>query len=139
MPRLLALDIGLKRVGIAMTDPEQRIASPYDTVSAFRLMEYILALMQREPIEAVVVGFPVDLLGRTTDATPAVKAFIRNFKQKFPGVPIHTIDERFTSKLAKGVILQSGKGKTARADKELVDKISAAIILQDFMERKARQ
>lgn len=138
MPRLLALDIGLKRVGIALTDPEQRIASPFDTVPAAKVLEVLSALIQREPVEAVIVGLPVDLLGRDTDATKPVQLFIKRFRKLFPSMPLHTIDERFTSKLAKRAVVQSGKNKTARSKKELVDKISAAIILQDYMERKAR-
>ncbi len=136
MGRILAIDYGLKRTGLALTDPLQIIASPYDTVLTVDLVKVLTLLIPQSEIEAVVIGLPVDLLNRATDATAPVERFVKSFKKKFPHTPIHTIDERFSSKMASQAILSSGVGKLRRSDKNLVDKVSAAIILQDYLLRK---
>ncbi len=134
MGRLLGIDYGTKRTGLAVTDPLQLIASPLEAVSteqAFkRIQEYIAA----EDVEALVMGLPKGLDGKATDMTAGAVAFGEKLKQAFPELPLHWVDERFTSKMAERSMIQSGVSKKNRRIKGNVDKISAAIILQSFME-----
>lgn len=136
MGRLLAIDYGLKRTGIAVTDPLKIIASPLETVRTHLLWKFLEDYFNKETVEAVVIGVPVDLRGRDTDATRSVKNFIKKFGVKYPDVPLHQIDERYTSKMAFDAMIAGGMSKKERRKKENVDKISASIILQSFMEHK---
>ena len=131
--RILAIDYGHKRVGLAITDPLQLIASPLDTIHSQDLVAFVLAYHQREPLAAVVVGMPRTLLNEPTDSTSAVVGLLRRLRRELPAVPIHEIDERFTSRLAKQAMLAGGLGRKARQDKATVDKVSAALILQSFL------
>lgn len=134
--RLLAIDYGTKRVGLAATDPLQLIASALDTVHAKDVLQFLKTYAEREPVEAFVVGMPSRLDGTDTDATPHVRGFIKSLKRAFPQTPVHEHDERFTSVLAQRAMLAGGMSKKDRRDKANVDKISAAILLQSFMESK---
>jgi putative Holliday junction resolvase len=133
--RILAIDYGLKRTGIAVTDPLKIIASPLETVATKELWNFLKKYFGSEDVEAVVVGLPVDLQNRDTDATKAVRKFIGDFGKKYPGVPLHNVDERFTSKMAFDAMIAGGMKQKDRRQKGNVDKISASIILQSFMER----
>ncbi len=136
LARILALDYGTKRVGLAVTDPLQLIASGLDTVPAQEILGYLAAYCQREPVEAFVVGMPRRLDSTDTDATPHVRGFIKRLRKQFPEVPVHEHDERFTSVMAQRAMLASGMSKKDRRDKGTVDKVSATILLQSFMEMK---
>ncbi len=132
--RILAIDYGHKRVGLAITDPLQLIASPLDTIHSHDLVKFVLDYHQHEPLAAVVVGMPRTLLNEPTNSTSAVVGLLRRLRRELPAVPIHEIDERFTSRLAKQAMLAGGLGRKARQDKATVDKVSAALILQSFLE-----
>lgn len=139
MARLLALDYGTKRVGVAVTDPSQLIASPLTTVLTHELLAWLKRYVAAEPVAALVVGLPRHLDGGPTDTTPHVVGLVRTLKKHFPDVPVHTVDERFTSTMAHHTMLAGGLGRKARQDKATVDKVSAAIILQSYMESRANQ
>lgn len=136
MPRLVAIDYGAKRTGIAVTDPLQIIASALDTVPSFQVIPFLKKYTQTEPVEAFVVGWPTRLDGTDTDNTPRVQAFINKLATAFPDVPIHRHDERFTSAMALQAMIAAGSTKKDRREKGNIDKVSAAIILQSFMESK---
>ncbi|TPG65596.1 Holliday junction resolvase RuvX [Hymenobacter nivis] len=137
MGRILAIDYGNKRVGLAVTDPSRIIASPLDTIHSQDLLAYVLAYHRREPLAALVVGMPRTLLNEPTDVTSAVVGLLRRLRKELPEVPIHEIDERFTSRMAHAAMLAGGLGQKARRDKATVDRVSAALILQSFLESPA--
>ena len=134
MPRILAIDYGAKRTGLAVTDPSKIIASALETVPTDKLLEYLKKYTQNEAVEAFVVGMPKNLDGTTTDGTPYVERFVVELKNIFPEIPIHLHDERFTSKMAMQTMIAGGMKKKDRQIKGNIDKISAVIILQSFME-----
>lgn len=134
MPRLLALDYGMKRTGVAATDDSQIIASGVGTVLTADLSDFLSNYLTKYKVEALVVGEPRRLNDEPTHATELVHSFVEKFKKKFPDVPVHLEDERFTSKMASQSMLQMGLKKKDRRKKELVDEISAVLILQSFME-----
>lgn len=134
MGRLLAIDYGLKRVGLAVTDPLRIIASPLDTVATHQIVQYLTDYCQREPVDAFVVGLPKKLDNSDTHATQPVRAFVRQLEKKFPHQPVHLHDERFTSKMALDAMIAGGTSKKYRRQKENVDKVSATIILQSYLE-----
>ena len=136
MGRVLAIDHGRKRTGLAVTDPLRIIASALDTVPTAEVIAYLKAYLAREEVDGFVVGLPMGLDGRPTDATAGVEAFLKQLRKAFPGKWVETVDERFTSSLAKQAVLQSGIGRMARRDKAQLDRISATIILQDWLTRK---
>ncbi len=136
MARIMGIDYGKKRTGIAVTDPLQIIASALETVSTPDLFSFLNQYLATEEVEIIVVGEPLNLDGSPTDATPLVYQFVKKLKTKFPSIPIELTDERYTSKRAKEFILKSGVNKKKRRDKSLVDKISAALILEDYMKTK---
>ncbi len=133
MARILALDYGKKRTGIAVTDPLQIIASGLATIDTPKLIAYLQNYFATEAVEKVLIGLPKNLNNTDTDATKMVMGFINIFKQKFPQVPIITLDERYTSKMAFQAMLDSGIKKMARRNKEMVDEISATILLQGYL------
>jgi len=132
--RWLAIDYGTKRTGLAVTDPSRIIATGLETVETVKLLPYLKAYFEKEPVEQVIIGMPKQNSGEDSNNAQHVRGFIRKFKTMFPALAIQTVDERFSSVLAKQTMLASGIGKSKRADKALVDKISATILLQDFME-----
>ena len=136
MAKALGIDYGTKRTGIAITDSLQLIASGLTTVSTHLLDNFICELLQSEEVDVFVIGYPKNLDGSSTDSTGHVNSFIKRLKEKYPEVPVEKIDERFTSKIAKRSLLASGVNKKTRKKKELVDKISATIILQNYLDCK---
>jgi putative Holliday junction resolvase len=136
MGRILAIDYGTKRVGIAETDDLQIIASPLDTVHSTKVVAFIIDYATKHLLETVVIGEPKTLRNEETDSTKVINEFVVHLGRKLPGVAIARMDERFTSKLAKQAISMSGLGKKKRESKGLVDAISATIILQSYMEQK---
>lgn len=137
MGRILAIDHGKKRVGLAITDPLQIIASGLDTVANSELMNYLTNYMKAEEVETIVLGEPKNLDASDTDSTVMVKHLKARLKKAFPLIKIESMDERFTSKMAFQTMLESGIGREKRQDKALVDKISATIILQSYMESRS--
>ena len=137
MGKALGIDYGTKRTGIAITDAMQIIASGLTTVATHTLDDFISNLVQKESIECFVVGDPKNLDGTATDSTGHVNGFVKRIQQTYPAIPIHKIDERFTSKIAKQSILLSGAKKKVRQNKSLVDQVSATIILQNYLDYKA--
>jgi putative Holliday junction resolvase len=135
MPRIIAFDYGTKRIGIAVTDPMQIIATGLDTIHPKDIITYLKKYLLTEQVEAFVLGDPKQMDGSPSDSAQHVKGFSRTLKKTFPDVPQYWIDERFTSKLAQQTIMQSGLKKQDRKNKERVDTISATIILQYFMEQ----
>lgn len=136
MGRIVAIDFGTKRTGLAVTDPLQIIASPLDTVRTFQLIDYLKKYDSDESIDTFVVGMPKDLSNEDTDSTAAVRSFIDLLTKKFPGHAIYSVDERFTSKLAMDAMIRGGMKKKDRRKKENVDKLSATIILQSYLDSK---
>ena len=136
MARIMAIDYGAKRVGLAVTDPLQIIASPLDTVHSQGFIDFIKKYLMHEPIEAFVVGMPKRLDNTDTTATAGAKGCATLLRKHFPQIPVHLHDERFTSRMAQQTILAGGVKKKGRQDKELVDRVSATIILQSFLESK---
>lgn len=134
MGRLLAIDYGLKRVGLAVTDPLQIIATALETVPTHQVLTYLKNYTLQEPVEAFIVGKPMDLKMRKTDSTNAVLKFVKQLKKTFPNTIVHLHDERFTSKMALEAMITGGSTKKERRTKGNIDKVSAVIILQSFME-----
>lgn len=134
MARIIAFDYGTKRVGIAVTDPLQIIATGLDTVHPKDIMEYLKKYMLTETVEAFVIGDPKQMDGSPSESAQHVKGFTTLLKKSFPEIKQYRVDERFTSKLAEQTIMQSGLKKQDRRNKERVDTIAATIILQYFME-----
>jgi putative Holliday junction resolvase len=135
MPRILAFDYGTKRIGIAVTDPMQIIATGLDNIHPKDILEYLKKYLLTEQVEAFVIGDPKQMDGSPSESAQHVKGFSTLLKKNFPHIPQHWIDERFTSKLAQQAVMQSGLKKQDRRNKERVDTIAATIILQYFMEK----
>lgn len=136
MPRLLAIDYGLKRTGIAVTDEMQIIASGLTTVDSPKLVIFLKEYFNKEKVERVIIGDPKQMNGLPSESAPLVEAFIQNFTNSFPEIEIVRIDERFTSKMAFQTMLDSGLKKKQRQNKGLIDEISATILLQDYLSQK---
>ena len=139
MGRILSIDYGKKRTGLAVTDSMQLIAGALDTVDTKDLERYILDYVSREDVSTIVVGKPTQLNGENSENMKRVEPFFFRLKKLFPDKEVTYYDERFTSVLAHQAMLQSGIGKKARQNKALVDKISATIILEDFMQSRMLQ
>ena len=133
MGRIVAIDYGNKRVGVAVTDPLKIIANALDTVHAKDILTFLKNYIQQEPVEAIVVGMPRTLANTPTDVTSAVVGFVRKLKKEIPGIPVYTIDERFTSRMAFQAMIDGGVKKKDRQNKATVDKVSATIILQSYL------
>jgi putative Holliday junction resolvase len=134
MARILAFDYGTKRVGIAVTDPLQIIATGLETLHPKDIIEYLKKYLITEEVEAFVIGDPKQMDGTPSESAQHVKGFSTLLKKSFPAIPQYWVDERFTSKLAQQTIMRSGLKKSDRRDKDRVDTIAATIILQYFME-----
>ncbi len=136
MGRILAIDFGTKRTGLAVTDPLQIIATALDTVETASLLAYLKNYLQKEQVDKAVIGMPKQLNNTDSATAPAVRNFILSFQQTFPQIPITPIDERFTSSIAQRAMISGGMKKKERQVKGNVDKISAVLILQTFMESR---
>ena len=136
MARILSVDYGKKRTGLAVTDPLQLIAGGLATVSTSELFEYLQQYIAREPVERIVIGEPRQPNGEPSENLARVQQFVNRWRKAVPQVPIEYYDERFTSVLAHQAMIVGGLKKKARRDKALVDEISATIILQNYMESR---
>ena len=136
MARILSIDYGKKRTGLAVTDPLKLIAGGLATVSTSELFNYLQDYIKREQVEKVIIGKPLQTNGEPSENLNRVQQFVNRWKKAIPQIPIEYYDERFTSVLAHRTILDSGIGKKARQNKALVDEISATILLQDYMESR---
>ena len=132
--RILAIDYGKKRTGIAVTDPEQIIANGLTTVETKDLEAFVLDYVSREPVERIIVGQPRQMNGQDSENMVRITPFVNRLRKLLPNTPVELFDERFTSVLAHRTMLESGIGRKARQNKALVDEISATIILQGWME-----
>ncbi|MBZ5856534.1 Holliday junction resolvase RuvX [Flavihumibacter profundi] len=135
MARILAIDYGGKRTGLAVTDPFQIIASGLTTVPSGELIAFLKNYFQQEVVELIIIGEPKNWDDSDTHATPLVEACIKSLKKNFPDKPILKVDERYTSKMAKQSMLESGMKKKDRRNKALVDEIAATIMLQEYLGR----
>jgi len=136
MPRLLCIDYGKKRTGLAVTDPLQIIASPLDTVDSGELIGYLKKYFAVEAVERAYVGYPLNMDGTPTDATPLVEKFIGHFTRIFPHIPLEKWDERLSSRAASAAIAGMGLKKGAREEKGLIDRTAAAMMLQEVLESR---
>ena len=135
MGRILAIDFGKKRTGIAVTDPLQIIANGLTTVPSGEVLDFLEKYMAKEQVERIVVGNAVQNSGEDSESMRFIRPFVGRLKNKFQHIPVEWMDERFTSKLAFQTMIDAGLGKMDRRNKELVDKISATIILQSYLEQ----
>ncbi|MBA4139915.1 MAG: Holliday junction resolvase RuvX [Segetibacter sp.] len=133
MPRILSIDYGSKRTGVAVTDPFKIIATGLTGLHTKDLENFLTEYFKKEQVELVIIGHPTNWDDSDTHATPLVKAFINRFKKVFPGMPIEKVDERFTSKMAVQSMVQSGMKRKSRQNKNLVDEIAATIMLQEYL------
>ena len=138
MGKIMAVDYGKKRCGIAVTDDMQIIASGLQTVETVDLFPFLAGYFTENRVEAIVVGLPTDLKGNLSEIEQEISGFIEKFKMEYPEIEVHRFDERFTSKMASFFISQSGKNKKKREEKGLVDKVSAALILQNYLEQRQK-
>jgi putative Holliday junction resolvase len=134
MGRIIALDYGRKRTGIAVTDELKIIATALDTVPSVDVLNYLRKYISVNPVECIVVGEARQMDNSLSESAAFIEPFVRKLETSFPGIQVRRMDERFTSLLAQRTILDSGIGRMARRDKSLVDKVSATIILQSFLE-----
>ena len=136
MGRIIAIDYGLKRVGIAVTDPLQIIATALDTVPSDNLIKFLTEYFDREEVEKIILGFPVKLDLSDTDITERVRELQRSLRKKFPAKEVILQDERFTSRMAMDAMIAGGMKKKKRRDKANIDRISATLILQNYLESR---
>lgn len=136
MGRILAVDYGKMRTGLAVTDPLRLIATPLDTVSSNVLIGFLKSYLEKESVDEFVVGMPKTLRNEDSEIAPLVRGFVTELENTFPGKPVTLVDERFTSSMAMKAMIEGGMKKKDRQIKGNVDKISATIILQSFLDRK---
>jgi putative holliday junction resolvase len=136
MPRILSIDYGAKRTGIAVTDPMQIIATGLTGLHTKDLEQFLKDYFAKEQVERVIIGHPTNWDDTDTHATPLVQAFINRFVKVFPDIPIEKVDERYTSKMAVQSMVESGMKKKKRQDKKMVDEIAATIMLQEYLQRQ---
>jgi putative holliday junction resolvase len=136
MARIMAIDYGTKRVGIAVTDPLQIIANGLTTVHSTEVITFIKKYIETEALECIVVGQPKHLNNQPSDADRFIEPFVMHLKRSLPGIKIDRVDERYTSKMAFQTMIDGGLKKSARKNKDLVDEISATLILQTYMQLK---
>lgn len=137
MGRILAIDYGQKRCGIAVTDPLKLIAHALETVPTAGLDAYLADYLRREEVETVVVGLPLQMDATPSESTRYIEPFVKRFRKRYPQIPVERVDERFTSKMAFQAMLDAGLKKKKRQDKGLVDALSATLILQTYMQKRA--
>lgn len=135
MPRIISIDYGLKRTGLAVTDPLKIIATGLTTVESKTLIPFLKDYFAKEEVELIIIGEPKNWDDTDTHATPLVEKCIKNLQKNFPNIPITKVDERYTSKMAKDAMLEMGLKKSQRRDKKLVDEIAATIMLQEYLQR----
>jgi putative holliday junction resolvase len=133
LPRILSIDYGSKRTGLAVTDPFKIIATGLTGLHTKDLEAFLKDYFTNEPVELVIIGHPTNWDDSDTHATPLVQAFINRFKKVFPNIPIQKVDERYTSKMAVQSMVESGMKKRQRQNKNLVDEIAATIMLQEYL------
>jgi putative Holliday junction resolvase len=138
MGRVLAIDYGTRRTGIAVTDPLRIIATPMETVLTANLLQFLKDYAQREPVDEFVIGMPKTLKNEDSEIAPEVRKFVAILQRSFPGKPVHEVDERFTSSMAQRAMIEGGMKKKDRQVKGNADKISATLILQSFLDRRIR-
>ena len=136
MSRILAIDYGRKRTGLAVSDTMQMIANGLTTVPTHELLDFIAGYVQKEPVERVIIGLPKQMNNEVSENMKYIEPFVRLLKKKLPEMPVEFVDERFTSVLAHRTMLEAGLKKKDRQNKALVDEISATIILQTYLESK---
>jgi len=133
MGRILAIDYGTKRVGIAVTDPLKIIASALDTIHANDIIAYLLEYVKKEDVELIVVGLPKQMDGQASDSEVHIAQFLKKLNQSIPNIPVVRYDERYTSKMAFQTLIDAGYKKKQRQDKKLLDSVSATLILQGYL------
>ena len=133
MARILSIDYGLKRTGIAITDPLQIIATGLTTIHPKELISFLKDYFTKEEVELIIIGWPTNWDDSATHATPLVEKFIKELHKNFPAIPVKKVDERYTSKMAKDAMLEMGLKKMQRRNKALVDEIAATIMLQEYL------
>lgn len=138
MARILCIDYGGKRTGIAVTDPLQIIASALTTIPTKELIHFLKKYIQTETVELILIGEPLGLDDKPTHATPLVKKAIQQLKRAFPSIPVLTVDERYTSRMASRAMIDMGMKKKDRQNKGNIDQIAATIMLQEYMERSQK-
>lgn len=138
MARLMAIDYGLKRTGIAVTDEMQIIASGLTTVSTAEIFDFLADYFKKERVQTVIVGEPKQMDGTQSESEPLIQEFLKKFETQFPDLNVVRFDERFTSKMAFQTMIDSGLKKKQRQNKGLVDEIAATILLQDYMQQQSR-
>jgi len=138
MPRIIAIDYGLKRTGLAVTDPLKIIATGLTTIASGQLIAFLTGYFSRETVELMIIGEPKNLDDSDTHATPLVRAAVKKLRKAFPAIPLEQVDERYTSKLASQAMIDMGMRKMQRRNKALVDEIAATILLQEYLERHSR-
>ena len=136
MARILSIDYGRKRVGLAVTDPEQIIANRLTTIATHTIWDFLNEYFKKEKVEIVVVGYPKQMNNEASESVRYINPFLKKFQIQFPDVKLEIIDERFTSKMAFQTMIDGGLKKQKRQDKALIDGISATIILQNYLEQK---
>lgn len=133
MPRILSIDYGLKRTGLAVTDPFRIIATGLTTIESPKLIAFLKDYFQRENVELIIIGEPKNWDDTDTHATPLVEKCIKDLQQNFPSIPVKKVDERYTSKMASQAMIDMGLKKKQRRNKALIDEIAATIMLQDYL------
>lgn len=134
MPRIICIDYGGKRTGLAVTDPLKIIATALTTIESKELIPFLKKYFLQEQVELILIGEPMDLNDKATHATPLVKAAIKNLEKEFPTIPIKTVDERYTSKMASRAMVEMGMKKKDRQVKGNIDQIAATIMLQEYLQ-----
>jgi len=136
MARIIAIDYGLKRTGLAVTDPLQIIATGLTTIESPRIINFLREYFAKEPVERIIIGDPRNWDDSDTHATPLVRDVIVRLKKKFPTIPVETVDERYTSRMASQAMIDMGMKKMQRRNKALVDEIAATIMLQEYLQKR---
>jgi len=136
MGRILAIDYGRKRIGLAVTDSNKIIANRLNTISSHEIWSFLDEYLKKEAIEKVIVGYPKTLNNEASEAVKYINPFLKKFQQKYSDIALELFDERFTSKIAMRAMIDAGLKKKKRQDKKLVDGVSATIILQNYLEQE---
>ncbi len=135
MPRIISIDYGMKRTGLAVTDPYKIIATGLTTIESPKLISFLKEYFSKEEVELIIIGEPKNLDDSDTHATPLVKNIIKKLNKEFPAIPLVTVDERYSSKMASQAMIEMGLKKKQRRNKALIDEIAATILLQEYLNR----